>query len=298
MWSSRRLALTGALVLLAPAGAVVALGQADALQTCAERVREDPDNDRSYRCYWVASRKVDRDAALRALEALRSLEPDNPHVLYYLAHIERDRGGAARSALLFAERGIAEREVWAWLSRFDGLRRQGRAGEAEESLDNAARAARDVEDPVLRARVSIWRASALIDRQDYGAAIRHLREAEKEAFPDGPEDLKKTILWNLARTEIKLGRWEQALAYHRRRAELPSVQASPSSRAESLYMITVLTASVQSRRGGWSAEEHEETVGRLREIVEICVQDGVASTEARARPADTAPVSHTPESVH
>lgn len=284
------LLLPGGLALCLAAWTGAAGAGATGLARCAERVRDDPDDDRSYRCYWVASRKIDRESALRALEALRFLDPENPHVLYYLAHIERDRGGTDEAAELyreaairFAERRITDREIWAWLSRFDGLRRRGRVAEAEESLENAERAAETVDDPVLRARVSIWRASLLIDRQDYGAAIRYLREAEEQAFPDGPEDLRRTILTNLARTEVKLGRWERALECYRRQAEIPSVQSSPSQRAENRYMMTALAASVAVRREGWSGEKRAEYLQSLREIIDLCVREGVPHTEARAR---------------
>lgn len=277
--------LLGAACLLAAtnAGAEVEYD----LGRCAERVRDHPHDDDSYRCYWAASRHGHRDGAVRALEALLAIDPDNPHILYYLAHIARDLGRSERAIGLYrkAAEGIAKadkpvREVWAWISLAYQPQIVDRMEEAEETLTEAMDAADRSGDPVLRARSRVFAAQLDIRQYDYGAALLLLQEAERIAPPEFPAELRANLLNAMRVVYQQTGRYYESLEVFRREMDLLQAIGNPRSEVRCRYTILITSHRIAEfeRRIGL-----EDEIRDFEELLELAMAAGERWIEGCAR---------------
>lgn len=267
--------------------AAAASEQEFTLDRCAEQVRDHPDDDNSYRCYWAASRRGQREGAIRALEALLRIDPGNPHVLYYLGHIERDRGGIERAIRLYAS--AAEefstndqhvREVWAWISRAHQQQVAERFADAEESLAEATKAAERSGDPVLAARARVYTAQLYITLYDCGAALRVLQEAERIAPPDSPPDLRASLLGRLGSVHECLGLRRKALENYRAQLEVVIESGATRDELSCRYRIAALSSQIATLDGTYRKENR---IRDMKEVLAMSVNIGDRSMEGFAR---------------
>jgi CHAT domain-containing protein/Flp pilus assembly protein TadD len=259
--------LLGAALLVTP---VAANEQEYTLERCAERVRDHPDDDSSYRCYWSASRRGQREGAIHALEALLAIDPGNPHVLYYLGHIERDVGGVEKAIRLyrdaaegFATRDRPDREVWAWISRAHQQQVAERFEDAEESLVEATKAAERSGDPVLGARAKVFAAELYIKLYDYGAALRVLQEAESTAPPDSPPGLRASLLSAMGLVYNGLGQPRKALEIFQEQLEVLVKSGRLHDEVTCRHRIAMLSSQIAALDGTYRKED------RIRDIEEV-----------------------------
>jgi CHAT domain-containing protein len=260
------------------------------LERCAELVREEPERSRPYRCYWSVARDGFVAEAVRALDALLSIESDNPMALYYLAQIERDRGSERalelyrRAASAFADRGNRGGEGTALFTLADELSRRARPDEAQAVLERALEVARASGNRQFLAKARQVQSRFYMRQGDYGAALRVLHEAERVIFPDGPLLTRMEILSSLAQAYLKLDRVPEALECYRRKVALPG---NPSGRSEGSYeashdhyAITRLSAAVGLPSGQMS---HDEYVTALEDSLDFAVVAGNKPLEATIR---------------
>ncbi len=228
------------------------------LEVCAARVLENPGKLESYMCYWFVARAGDPDGAIRALEAHLAVDPANHGARLYLAAIHGDLGHEIAQDLYreaadgFAGMGEATGEVYARLSRVYLLLRAERGDDADRELDLAEGVADAAQDPVLQARVWMFRGSRLMRRAAHAEALGYLYRAERVAFPDGPVDLRAGILSHMAEAYQAQGLLERARETFGRAADV-------------------------MRRAG---DAHEESVARLN--VANLARDLVARGRMRA----------------
>jgi CHAT domain-containing protein/Flp pilus assembly protein TadD len=257
------------------------------LERCAERVRDHPDDDMPYRCYWAASRRGQREGAIRALEALLAIDPGNPHVLYYLGHIERDIGGTERAIRLYREaaEGFAAqdqpvREVWARISRAHQQQVAERFEDAEESLAKATEAAERAGDPVLQARAKVFTAQLHVTKDDYGAALRVLQEAERVAPPDSPAELRASLLGQLGSVHDRLGLYRKALENYRAQLEVLVESGAVRDEVRCRYRIAALSGRIATFDGTYRKEDR---IRDMEEVLALSVKTGERWIEGLAR---------------
>jgi CHAT domain-containing protein/tetratricopeptide (TPR) repeat protein len=225
--------------------AAVTAGAAPAAwRECDRRFAGAPDEYESALCYYeAAARGGDWDAARRRLEALQAGAPDNGWLLLTRAHLETMSRPAESERLyraavaLFAARGHAVGEVTARFNLRTLLERKGRAGEAAREIERIAELRRASRDARLQAQALAFEAlHAAGSNRDLGRAYRALRRAEA-ASGGSPRRLRQALLVGLGNVSFAMGRWEDALRFHRQAAELALAAGDHFSAAATLYNV-------------------------------------------------------------
>ena len=253
---------------------------------CDAAVRDDPENLESYACFWSMARRLRAwPEAVRRLEALLAVEPDNAQAKLYLGAVEADRNQDRAESLYrealesFVGTDAHRAEVYARVSLEFFLRARGRHDEADSELDPAYLAASTSGDPGLIARVRArqgWRAFHL---SDYGRAAILFQEAEQSVFPTGPADVRVQVLDGLGAVSWATGRPAAALEFYQREADLLQQAGDLSWEAGVRNNIALLAGQVLSPRPLSDAELRSLT----EEALDAAVRAGNAGAEAKAR---------------
>lgn len=147
----------GLLASLAAVGLAAETTELSSFSRCRALVRDSPSGGAAYRCYLEVARSDGSfpEAAGR-LEQLLDSDPDNPHLLRWLAQLEADQGrDRARqlyvaAAEAFAGSGETAEEVETRTALAQFLLRRGARDEARRQLDLAAAAAARTESAIAR----------------------------------------------------------------------------------------------------------------------------------------------------
>ncbi len=163
---------------------------------CDLRVRREPDQLESYRCFWLMARQNRAADAASRLSAVLDTDPRNHRARLYLARIEGDRGHDAAERLFrdalsgFQATGDMEGQTFTHLAFGLFLARRGRAAEADAQVAGAAAVAEAAGDPVLSAWVKNEAGWQAYRKGDYALGWRLMKEVEAQVFPDGPLPLR------------------------------------------------------------------------------------------------------------
>ena len=270
--------------LLGLAAGVVAADE-PSLERCAALVRDDPDELESYRCYWTLARGGEWAGSARALEALLAIDPSNHRARLYLAAIEADLGRERAEELYreaadgLAAMGEPTGEVYARIALSHFLKRADRKPEARAELERASGTASAADDPVLRARVWVARARLDAASGESGRALTLLRRAEDLAFPDGPIDLRSTILSALGFAYWEQGLYERALETYLRQADIVGGADLVYFEASARYNIALVSVEL-FQKGRLEFDDHLQ---HLESALELAVRVGNRRVEARSR---------------
>jgi CHAT domain-containing protein len=253
------------------------------LDDCDQRVGAAPEDYRSYRCYVEVARRSELwSEASRRLVAILAREPANHFARGYLAQIEADQGHDRAEELYRAAAdgyaSVGNRTAEAYLllgfSYFLSERRS-RIDDAEAELDRAHEAAVAAGDPVLLAWIKTRRAMLATGRQDYGRAWLLLREVESDVFPEGPADLRRVWLSYMGHTSWGLGRFEAAMRFYRREAELARSLDQTWDEAVPRRNMTLMAAEL--------GLERELRLKLAREALAVAREGGNTGMEGSAR---------------
>jgi CHAT domain-containing protein len=185
------------------------------------------------------------EEAISRLETVLDSSPDHPAALHNLARIEGSRGQDRAEDLFrraiegYESSGEQVGRIWALMDLTFFLGELGRLADAEDTLAVAQRVAEELDDDNLRIKVAILGGIQAEKRSDYGRALRLYREAEAAAFPDGKTGAKQDILGGLGRVSSSLGRYEEAIAYFTREAELVRSTGHTQREAVARYNIAL-----------------------------------------------------------
>ena len=248
---------------------------------CDAGVRDEAENLESYACYWSMARRLRAwPEAVRRLEALLAVEPDNARAKLYLGAVEADRYQDRAESLYrealesFIGSEAFRAEVYARVSLEYFLRARGRHDEADSEMDAAHLAATASGEAGLVARVETrqgWRAYHL---SDYGRAAILFRRAEQRVFPSGPADVRVQALDGLGAVNWATGRPSASLEYYRREADLLRQAGDLSWEAGVRNNIALLAGQVFSPR---TLSEEE-----LRSLTEEALDAAVRAQNVRA----------------
>lgn len=253
---------------------------------CQNLVRERPRDLEAYRCFWAAARNHQVwDEAVHALEAMLTIDPANQRARLYLAAIEGDRGRDRAEGLYveaangFQKTGEPTGEVYARLALTYFLQSRSRLEPAAAQLEQAQRAALGSGDVILRSRVLVAQASMCADREDYGRALRFLREAERMVFPSGPSDIQSYVLSSLGRVNWALGLRRQALSVYSREAELLRRTGDRFAVVGPQYNMALLAREmIESREIA-----REECVARVQQALDAALAANHKAVQVHAR---------------
>jgi len=191
------------LVLLAP---VQALAQAPpaSLDVCRAEIDRNPRYTPAYYCiYRFVLAHGQEDQAVELLRHYQRRNPDVYRIQMFIAWIDRIRERDSWMETL--GRAVDGMEatgddfgvVYGGLMLAFELGQQGKLAESEALLERCARAAARTKDPIMQARVWVGEGALAMRRQDYSRDIHLLRLAERAVFPDGPYDIRATVIDNL-----------------------------------------------------------------------------------------------------
>ncbi|HEY3177090.1 MAG TPA: CHAT domain-containing protein [Candidatus Polarisedimenticolia bacterium] len=276
--------------LLAAGGLFVASDPSDtplpSFADCDARVRREPRILASYWCYCaVALRTGQWDPAVRRLEALLSIDPDNPRPRLYLAWVEGRRGGARAEALYRAAVDGFERErdpageVRTRVSLAFLLRQQGRYVEARPELERAEQVAQSTGQEFALALTQLHRGGLAIEEGDYGIAWSLFKRWESKLLPDGPMELQDLLLNGLGNVCWATGRHRDAMRYHRRHAEQMHKAGNLYGEATARFNL-ILNGSPLLSNGEMTRDELR---GLQREALDSALRSGNRLTEASVR---------------
>lgn len=275
--------LCGVLALCGSAAAALA---PQSLDDCEALVMQSPDAGDSYACFTdIARSRQQWDEAARRLDAHLAVRPDNPHARLQLAWIERDRGGDRAEELFrnaasgFARRDDAAGEVHALVGLAYHLRQKGRTDAAAIESGRASEVAEGTGDPILIAWVRNQQGNEAYDRGDLETAARLFREAEANAFPDGPADLRGFILNGLGNTAAQTGEDRQAMEYYTRWADILAGTGNIFQEAYVRYNSAFIAFRHVS---DWDMTP-EEVRGLVLEALEVAVRAGNRDVESASR---------------
>ncbi len=266
------------------------------LEECDLRVRAAPEDYRSYRCHLQVARRTGlfSEAALR-LEAILVREPDNHFARGYLAQVEANQGHDRAEELFreaadgYASWGNRTAEAYLLLGFSYYLSEQrARIGDAEAVLARAQAAAAAVGDPVLMAWIETRRAMLANQRQEYGRARLLLRQVESDVFSEGPADLRRIWLSYMGHSCWGLGRFEAAMRFYRREAEL--------ARADGLTWDEAVPRRNMALMAAEMGLDREHRLGLAREALAVAQRGGNAGMEASTR-CDLAFLTDGPEQL-
>jgi len=255
------------------------------LEQCAERVRNNPEDLESYRCYLIVARKGEWEGAAGALEALLAFDSDDDRARLYLAAIKADRSDRQAEEMFrqaadgMAARGDREGETMARTALYHYLSNRGRMDDAETELHGATQSAEMAGDPLLIARVRISIASLAIRRVDFGKALNILKQAESAFFPDGPSDQQSRLLSLMGHAFWSLGRYEEAMEVYRREVDVLVKAGDRYMTASPLYNIALLAG----RLAFQGAMDRDESLQHVERAVLRAVEVGHLPLEARSR---------------
>jgi CHAT domain-containing protein len=253
---------------------------------CDAAVRESPEERASYQCYWVTARRLQAwPEAVRRLDALLAVEPDNHLAMLFLGAIEADRNHDRaetlyRSAIeTFVAGEDHPGEVLARVSLSMFLAYRQRHAEAAAELEAAETAALASGDAILIARLRTRQGWQAFHGDDYGRAWVFFQQARDAAFPEGPTDLQAQVLDGLAATAWATGEYRYALDSYRREAEILGLAGDVVWEADVRANIALLASQPAARE----ALTREELRDMNREAVDAAVRAGNRRAEIRTR---------------
>jgi CHAT domain-containing protein len=272
--------------LVAIAGLAIASPAPQSLDDCEALVMQSPDDNDAYACFTnIARSRQQWDDAARRLDAHLAVRPDNPAAQLQLAWIERDRGGERAEALFrdaadrFARREDASGEVHALVGLAYHLRQKGQTEAAAAESSRASVVAEGAGDPILIAWVRNQQGNEAYDRGDLETAARLFREAEANAFPDGPADLRGFILNGLGNTAAQTGEDRQAMTYYSRWAEILKATGNTFQEAYVRYNSAFIAF---RHLDDWDLSP-EEVRGLVLEALDVAIRAGNRDVESGAR---------------
>jgi len=210
-------ALVAVPLLLFAATAVSGAGAPYRLELCRQQIQDDPKAPAGYYCayrYVLAGGNADEAVAL--LEESFRRHPRAHRAMMFVAWIDRIRGRSdwpetlGRAVEGMEATGDSFGVVYGGLMLAFRLGEEGRIAEATEMVERCARAARATGDPTMEARVWVGEGVLAVRQQDHSRDIHLLRRAEKVVFPDGPYDIRCTVMDNLGSDYWYLGRYRKA----------------------------------------------------------------------------------------
>ena len=177
-------------------------------------------------CLYTAGMRNDALPEARArLERLGGGRADQPWptLVLALSVVAEDEGRALAlfeiAAAGFARVRDAEGEVMARHNLRNIYQRRGDFAAADRQVEQAVKAAEASGQPLPLARAAVLEAGHVIRAGgDIGQAYRTLQRTQQFVFPDGPIELRRAILFNLANASLYLGRLDdavEALEQHR-----------------------------------------------------------------------------------
>ncbi len=172
----------------------------------------------------------------------------------------------------FTTTGDAEGEVLARHNLRNLYHRRGRVAAAAEQVRLALATAERSGQPMPVARASVLEAAHIVEvGGDFGRAYRSLVRAQRQAFPDGPIGLRRTILIALANASLYLGQLDESIAALEAHRALRQVDGSTADAATVAYNLlnARLTRAEQRPRPGARARLTSEAVGVLAEATRL-----------------------------
>jgi len=225
-------------------------------------------------CLYTAGMRDDALPEARArLERLGGGRADQPWPTLVLAMtvIEEDDARALAlcevAAIEFARLGDAEGEVLARHSLRNIYQRRGDFAAADRQVEQAVQAAEASGQPLPLARAAVLEAGHVLRAGgDIGQAYRTLQRTQQFVFPDGPIELRRAILLNLANASLYLGRLDdavEALEQHRALRQEDGSTVDAATVAFNLLNAR-LTQSEQRLRAG----ARERLTGQALEVLD------------------------------
>jgi CHAT domain-containing protein/tetratricopeptide (TPR) repeat protein len=196
-------------------------------EDCDALVRDHPKELASFNCYSRLALQGQTRRVARRLEAILARTPDEPRASMILGIVRSLQARYRSAERLFrdAARGMKRErvvvgEVEARTFLAETLFRRGRHDEAKGELELAARLAATTGDPVLLARVYIWRGHQAFEEGDPGRSMAWMKKAAPLVLASGPPWLQRVYQRRLGYLYRALGRHREAFAAAQREAEL------------------------------------------------------------------------------
>ena len=269
--------------VLVAAGAVCAQAPST-FDDCDQYVLKHPDEAQGYRCYVaLAGRNNGWDEAVRRLDALVGVHPDNHLARLALASLEARRGGDRAEPLYlesieaFRDRGKHSHEVTARLEYAGFLNFRGRTAESDEQRQAAMSVATRSGDVLLSAIVSIDLAQSEYYQAAYEAAEQRLLKVRETVFRN--DDLYQQAKWLGVAGSVRWGmaRFSEALQDFRDQADIFVVLKDPYEEAVARSNVALLAASVDPPP--YTSKSRTRLIRLVEEAREAAIRGGNRSVE-------------------
>jgi len=253
-----------ALVLVLGTSSVWAQSPPPSLDACEAQIDRDPHDPSGYYCiYRWALAGGSPDEAVTILRRYFRKNPRAYRIEMLIAWIDRIREGDDwRETLRHAVDGMESAGddygvVYGGLMLAFELGQQGKLAESEAMLERCARAAERTGDATMQARVWVGQGALATRRQDYSQDIHLLRQAEKAVFPDGPYDIRATVVDNLGSDYWYLCQYRKAFEAFQRATRLRKEAHDLWWQAITVHDMAVCAMSLRNE-GEMSAEAVDE----------------------------------------
>jgi CHAT domain-containing protein/tetratricopeptide (TPR) repeat protein len=259
---------------------------ATSLRDCDELVQRRPGEGLAYECFLdLVRRQRSSTEVVRYLESLLRLDPANAWLRLTLGRVEAQRNQDValehyEAALAgFLEQRILDGAFYTRTMRAYFHQYRDRLDDAAAELKEAEKLALEARDPNLIAHARLRRGSLAHEREDYGLAWVLLKKAEQAAFPDASQDVQVFVLQGLGAATEALGRYGEALEYHRRIAEIIGDRGVLMFEASVRLKIAELAGRVRVPR----AYTPEERRTFAEQALDVAVRSGATIVETPAR---------------
>jgi CHAT domain-containing protein/tetratricopeptide (TPR) repeat protein len=225
--------------LAAPEARASVLFQARTFADCDRHLGEQR---LSHTCYQVLARR-DRSWAegVRHLEGRRALSPEDGlttlglGLLYSDARDPRAEDTLRAACVLLEKAGDRESEGFGRLSLFFMLANEARFEEAETELRRASDLADLASSDFLRRYVEYHSGLNAFLQLDLSEAMSRFKKLEPMISADGATVLNGWLLDALGSVAFRIGRYDEALEYHKRAAEIQRALGDDYTAAVSLW---------------------------------------------------------------
>ncbi len=259
---------------------------ADPFEECEVLVRDAPDSLESYLCFEITAQRLGMiDDAVKRLEAILSLNPQNHRARYRLALLLRRLPGNQERTIELLRNTVdglvAEGEILAALNSLyaiaEFLTKQGRHAEADALLRRVEQEAKDSGDNNLITRAYFYQGEILYLRHNLGQAWRLYKKAETTAGPEGPVELRILAYGRLAKVAWAMDQQQEAMDAYRRQLQLCREIGNLRHEATVLGNMALIGMNMI----GFGQIDREEVLRLVYEALDTCLAAGYRIGESR-----------------
>lgn len=244
------------------------------LTVCDAKVRDAPDDAASYDCFRAYINETeDRAGALMRLEALESLRPDNPHLLFTLALVSRGRledktALFEKSARLFEDDDQLARASRALAEASYTSVRYLKLDQAKNQIARARDLATESGDPLAQMFVQIRASKIALFETRFDQAWALCQETiSHPRFDDLWVEYRLSSLYMASHAGLRMGLLEQAFGLAMRAVELAKAEGEAKHRSDAAQAVLFVLVEA-TFENLFTADESFAIMMDMRELVD------------------------------